>query len=172
MSRRKILSDTEVLLTVWSMMVQNPLDPPSFGQVSLAVGLSAPTLVQRFGNRHAMLERAVQAAWERLIRTTQQIADDSLNSPKGAQSMLKSLILLENIPTLLAQSTAFASCLLLASQWRLMVEAEIALRFKQSGTRAKEIGGRVFAIWQGRLLWENAGGKTFRLGEAVRDLSD
>jgi hypothetical protein len=30
----------------------------------------------------------------------------------------------------------------------------------------------MFAAWQGRLLWDTAGGKTFRLGEALRKLAD
>jgi AcrR family transcriptional regulator len=171
MSRTKLVSDSSLLLDIWVLLRQAKLDAPSFRTIAAAVGHSAPTLVQRFGSREAMLERAILAAWDRLDDATDAAIGESLNSGKGAQALLKNLSAAEDTCRLLSVSQAYGATHDRAKAWRAMVEAALAKRLGGSGLQARETGARLFALWQGRMSWQETGGKNFRLGEAIKELS-
>jgi hypothetical protein len=117
-----------------------------------------------------MLERAILAAWDRLDYATNAAIGESLNSGKGAQALLKSLSAAEDTCRLLSASQAFGATHERAKSWRVTVEAALAKRLGGSGLQARETGARLFALWQGRMSWQETGGKTFRMGEAIKEL--
>lgn len=171
MSRTKLVSDSALLFDIWLLLRTAGLDAPSFRTVAAAVGHSAPTLVQRFGTRDAMLEKALLVAWDRLDAATTTAIGESMNSGKGAQALLKALSVAEDTCRLLTLSQNFAPPHDRAKAWRATVESALAKRLGGSGLQARETGARLFSLWQGRMVWQDSGGKTFRLGEAIKDLT-
>lgn len=118
-----------------------------------------------------MVKSAVLAGWNRLAATTLAASDDALVSAKGAQAMLKDVAGSIDIPALLAVSHRDKDLNTCASAWRSQLESALCDRLG-GGTKGREAGALMFAAWQGRLLWDAAGGKSFRLGEALRRLAD
>ena len=58
-----------------------------------------------------------------------------------------------------------------AEAWRAQVERALAVRLG-GGTRGRENASILFAAWQGQLLWQTAGGKNFRVKDALKRLAD
>ena len=54
-----------------------------------------------------------------------------------------------------------------AQDWRAKVEAALAMR-KGGGSKGREAAALIFAAWQGRQIWEAAGGKSFRLADMLK----
>lgn len=171
MARKKSISDTHVLNLVLQQLLTDGEKSVSFASVSAICGLAAPTLVQRYGTRDAMVKLAILDGWDRLEAATLAASDDAFVSAKGAQTMLKDVGTCVDIPALTSASTRDKDLNLRATRWREQVELALSDRLG-GGTKGREAGGLMFAAWQGRLLWDAAGGKSFRLGEALRKLSD
>lgn len=171
MARQKSVPDAEVLALILRHLLSAGDKAVSFGAIAAISGLSAPTLVQRFGSRDAMVVSAISAGWDRLAALTTAASDDAFISAKGAQSLLKDIAAAINIPALLAESQRDKNLLIRAAQWRNAVELALSDRLG-GGSKGREAGALMFAAWQGRLMWNAAGGKSFRLGEALRRLAD
>lgn len=171
MARRKSISDTHILNLVLQRLLAEGEKAVSFASVSAISGLAAPTLVQRYGTRDAMVKLAISDGWDRLDAATLAASDDAFVSAKGAQALLKEVASSVDIPALAGASTRDKDLNIRATRWRVQVETALSDRLG-GGTKGREAGGLMFAAWQGRLLWDAAGGKSFRLGEALRKLSD
>ncbi|TKA94746.1 transcriptional regulator, partial [Cereibacter changlensis] len=50
---------------------------------------------------------------------------------------------------------------------RARVEAALALRLG-GGTKGREAASLMFSAWQGQMLWQDAGGRGFKLKEAAK----
>ena len=171
MSRAKSIPDKDVLKLVLSHLLAGGDKAVSFASVSAICGLAPPTLVQRYRTRDLMVKSALTAAWDDLDAITLAASDDAFVSAKGAQAMLKDITASVNTSALLAESYRDKDLNLRATQWRSTVEASLGDRLG-GGTRGREAGVLMFAAWQGRLMWDSAGGKSFRLGDALRRLAD
>ncbi|MEH7827334.1 transcriptional regulator [Gemmobacter denitrificans] len=172
MARKKIIPDTEVYQLIRTLLAQGGDKAVSFHSVGRACGLAAPTLVQRFGARDAMLRAALADGWDRLEAATMAIETEAPLTAKGAQAFLKALA--EDAPEcaeLALLAADFRDALLRdrAESWRARVEAAIASRLG-GGAKAREAAAILFAAWQGQQLWLAAGGKGFRLKDAVQRL--
>ena len=165
MARTKLIPDTDILYTVRQRMIEGGERAASFSAISTATGLSAPALVLRFGSQPKMCQAALRAAWTELTSR----ANAELSTTKNVQSFLKHQADYVDIPILLALSQADPTSLAAASQWRATIETTLAKYFGD-GAQGRHRAGLVFAAWQGRLSWTAAGGKTFRLGEVIRNL--
>ena len=64
MARLKLIPDSAVFACVRQLLAAGGDRAVAFASVARATGLAAPTLVQRFGGRDAMVERALLAGWE------------------------------------------------------------------------------------------------------------
>ena len=164
MSRTRTLPDTEIYAQVLSALEAHGEKAVSFGGLSRTTGLAPATLAQRYGSVDGMLRAAITAEWARLTEALDRAAQDTT---KGAQGLLNSLP---------APSAAIlAACLRdpvlrpLAADWRARVEALLSAR-RGGGTKGAETAALIFAAWQGRQMWEGAGGKSFRLAEAIKRL--
>ena len=171
MARQKSIPDTEILSLALQHLLSDGEKSVSFASVAALCGLAAPTLVQRYGSRDAMVKSAIAHGWNRLQAATLTASDDALISAKGAQSLLKEVANSVDIPALVAVGARDKDLTKDAAGWRAQVESALSDRLG-GGTKGREAAGLMFAAWQGRLMWDAAGGKSFRLGEALRKLAD
>ncbi|MFN7223420.1 MAG: transcriptional regulator [Paracoccaceae bacterium] len=145
----------------------------SFGAVSRATGLAAPTLVQRYGSQEAMVRAALMDGWDALDRATDAAEGASDLSVKGAQMFLKSLGAERGETadlSLLAADFRDPALRDRALAWRARVEQALAMRLG-GGAKGREAAALLFAAWQGQLLWMAAGDKGFRLKDAIKRLT-
>ncbi len=167
MSRTKLISDQDVLALLYAMLLQDGEKLFTFQSAAKASGLSAPALVQRFATREALLVATLRHGWERLEAVTVAAEAEALMSAKGAQAMLKEIATTEDIPALFLASQRHAELQPLAARWREGLEAALAPRLGP-GNKGRVSAALLFAVWQGRMLWGEAGGKGFKLGDALR----
>lgn len=174
MPRKKIISDLTVFAAIRQLLAQGGEKAVAFSSVARSTGLAPPTLVQRYGSREAMLQAALSAAWDELEAITIAAEEGAPLNPKGAQAILKALG--ADAPetsdlTLLAADFRDPVLRARAEAWRARVEGALALRLG-GGARGREAAALLFAAWQGQILWQMAGGKGFRLKDAVKRLGD
>ena len=138
----------------------------TFASVSAATGLAPPTLVQRYRSRDGMMDWALNRAWAALEQTTTDAT--AILAAKGAAAFLKALSGATPFPL----ATLIAECRSpqlqdRAAEWRDAVEALLAQAM--GNPRSQMEPARIaFAAWQGQMQWDAAGGKRFRLKDALR----
>ena len=172
MGRTRTIPDAEVFRAIRSLLAERGEKAVAFSSVARATGLAAPTLVQRYGSRDAMLRAALMAAWDGLEAATAAAAANAPLSPKGAAQLLKALSVgpAETADlTLLAADFRDPALRHRALVWRQAVETALALRLG-GGANGREAATFLFSAWQGQSLWQMAGGKTFKLKDAVKQL--
>ena len=175
MGRTKTVSDADVFLAVRQLLAAGGEKAVAFASVARATGLSGPTLVQRFGSRAGMVRAAHLAAWDALDTATAAAMADMKSdpSPKAAQKLLKSLADAQSETvdlTLLCIVLRDAALRHRAKAWRTSVEAFLALQLG-GGSKGRDTAALLFATWQGQILWNAAGGKGFKIKDAVRTLT-
>lgn len=165
MARPKLQDDNKIFAHLMEALAESGEKALTFGAISHRCGLAPATLSQRFGSVEGMIRAAGCAEWTRLSVALQQAEDDALASAKGAQALLKHL----PVPTaqLLALSLRDVELTKAAEAWRAAVEAALAKR-RGGGAKGREAAALIFAAWQGRTLWEMAGGKSFRLSDLMK----
>lgn len=172
MPRRKIIPDAEVHAAIRRLLSEGGDKAVAFGSVARATGLAGATLVQRFGSRDAMVRAALIDGWDRLNEAcTKAEAEAPLNA-RGASLFLKALgaeIADGADLSLLAIDFRDADLRARAAAWRARVEMALALRL--GGGKARDSAAILFAAWMGQVLWQAAGGKGFRLKNALKRLT-
>ena len=167
MARTKNIPDHEVFKKVLTLLFSEGEKSVTFASVASLCGLAPSTLVQRYHSCPEMLDAALVAAWQQIEAQTEDAI--AACEGKGAQSLLKALSGPISTPALLNASLCRPNLTPRAKAWREMVEHALAARLIVS-QRSTETAALIFATWQGRLLWTVAGGKGFRLGEALKRL--
>jgi AcrR family transcriptional regulator len=167
MARPRTVSDEVIFSTLRQLLANGGDRAVGFGPVARATGLAAPTLVQRFGDRDGMVRAALMTAWDRLDA---HLADCAARGGTP-QAFLKGLSEQEDLhPSLtLFYSRGDPQVRDRATAWRAAVEGVLAQRLG-GGAKARDGAALLFAAWQGQMLWQIAGGKAFRLKDAVRRL--
>lgn len=172
MGRIKTVSDLEVFTAIRQLLAAGGEKAVAFASVARATGLAGPTLVQRFGSRAGMVRAAHLAAWDALDAATATAVAASDLSPKGAHALLKSLADGQAASVdfaLLGMDLRDAVLRQRAKAWRQSVEVTLGLQLG-GGARGRAAAAMLFAAWQGQLLWNGAGGKGFRIKDAVKAL--
>lgn len=172
MPRVKTISDLDVFAAIRRLLAAGGEKAVAFSSIARETGLAAPTLVQRFGTRDQMVRAALEAAWTELEAATRRAEGEAAMSEKGAQGLLKALG--AESPeasdlTLLAADFRDPALRARAEAWRHQVEAALAVRLG-GGAKGREAAAILFAAWQGQMLWQIAGGKGFRLKDALKRL--
>lgn len=167
MPRSKTLPDTEIFTHILQALSAHGEKAVTFGLISGRCGLSPATLAQRFGGVDHMLRAALFEEWARLSEAVSTAEAEALVSSKGAQALLKSLPC--PTPQVLAASLRDPELAEAAERWRQTIEAALASR-RGGGTKGREAAALIFAAWQGRQLWDGAGGKAFRLADMLKVL--
>lgn len=147
MARKKVIPDTEILHIVRQCLLDGGDRSASFAAIAAETGLSAPTLVLRFGTQPQMCRAAILAGWADL---QSRAAADLGTTAKDVQTYLRGLSDAADIPALLTLSARDPATLAAASQWREVAEAALA-RHYGGGLRGRSAAGLIFAAWQGRL---------------------
>lgn len=167
MARSKTLPNTEIFAEVLRALGEHGDKAVTFGLISARCGLAPATLAQRFGGVEDMLRAAILWEWARLTEAVLVAEAEALVSSKGAQALLKAL----PCPPAQVLAVSLRDPILCdaAEAWRALVEAALASR-RGGGTKGREAAALIFAAWQGRQLWDGAGGKTFRLADLLKAL--
>lgn len=160
MGRSKTVTDNVALNRLLAALETAGPDRFSFSKASAAVGLSAATLVQRYGTREAMIEAILLHAWDRLDVATAGADAEAPDDPAGAISMLLRLLpggvaeynltdgfllLREDLrnPTLRARGAA----------WGAYLAKALGRRLTQDTAHAERMGWQMASVWQGSLIW-------------------
>ncbi len=167
MARPRSLTDSEIIDHVLNALADGGEKAVSFGLISQRSGLAPATLAQRFGTVDAMLRVALVTEWARLAEAITAAESGAIISSKGAQALLKQL----PAPSMqvLLLSLRHEETRQAAEAWRILVEEAIAIR-RGGGTKGRDAAVLIFAAWQGRQMWADAGGKSFRLADMLKAL--
>ena len=160
MGRIKTIPDETVLDGLLSLMEEVGPDRVTFSKASKAVGLSAATLVQRFGAREAMIEAALLHAWDRLDAVTAAADAGCPATPSGAIAMLLRLM-----PGDTAYRSVTDGLLLLREdlrnpvlrargrKWGTFLAKSLGRRLTPKAARTERMGWQMASVWQGALIW-------------------
>lgn len=160
MSRPRTLPDDQILECAKALMLRHGPEHLTFASLARESGLSASTLVQRFGNKSALVQAALLRAWDGLERATAERAASVEQSPRGAIDLLVGLshgygdiaayadgllILREDVrdPVLRARGAA----------WAKQLFSAIGDCFDDTPDTPPDIGRLMATQWQGALLW-------------------
>ena len=168
MARPRSVPDEVVHNTVLSLLRAGGPKAVTFGAVAAGAGLAASSLAQRHGTVTGMIRDARVAEWARLTAATQEAAALSPISPKGAAALLKRLGDAMRLPD--PDPSGDTTLAELATAWRSGLEAELALRLG-GGAKGRDAAAILFAAWVGQLTWQAAGGRGFKLRQAVKRLT-
>ncbi|MGI6852790.1 TetR/AcrR family transcriptional regulator [Mesorhizobium sp. 1B3] len=91
MPRKKTLSDNDLLDRILGLMHRAGPDGVTFAAAASETGLSAATLVQRFGTKDALLHAVLLRAWDLLEQRTEAAIAAEPRTPKGAVAILVAL---------------------------------------------------------------------------------
>lgn len=160
MPRPKTLSDEAVLDAALALLHGHGPEALTFAGLAQACGLSAATLVQRFGNKAGLKQNTLLHAWDHLDRKTARLAARVPKTTAGAIALLVGLskdyggiesyaegllLLREDLrdPVLRARGAAWRDAL------------THALEACLSGTLgpSEGLGLLMASQWQGTLLW-------------------
>ncbi len=160
MPRHKSISDDQVLDALLPLMLQTGPDGLTFATASRACGLSAATLVQRYGKREDLVETVLLRAWDKLQEETETADEEEPLTPQGAIALLMRLM-----PPEAAEQNASDGLLLLREDirnptlrargalWGHTLAHALDRRLVSCDERALRLGWQMAAVWQGAHTW-------------------
>ncbi|PTE22061.1 transcriptional regulator [Cereibacter changlensis JA139] len=161
MGRPRTIPDADIHAAICTLLAQGGDKAVSFSSVARVSRLAAPTLVQRYQSREGMIRAALTAAWDGLEQ-----ALDAAEMEQKPAALLKQLSEIDSV-SLMPATLRDAGLRERAAGWRARVEAALALRLG-GGTKGREAASLMFSAWQGQMLWQDAGGRGFKLKEAAK----
>jgi len=160
MSRPRKIADEDVVEAVAGLIGREGPNALTFASASAATGLSPATLVQRYGNREALLRAALLWMWDQLDAET--MAADAAHpvDPEGAVALLirlsagygsgdkaaEGLLLLREDfrdPVLRARGVA----------WQKALGTALGRRLVTGAAEQERLGRLMASQWQGIVLW-------------------
>jgi len=160
MARPKRIPDETVLDKLLETLAETGPDNLTFQRASAAAGLSAATLVQRFGSREDMVEATLLFAWDRL---------DALSRAADAEASLDAegaIFLLMKLTPADAGEQGFANSLLLLREdmrnpvlrargaaWGTFLANALGRRLAEDKNEACRFGRQMASVWQGAQIW-------------------
>lgn len=160
MARRKTIPDEQVLETLLATMLETGPDALTFARAAKACGLSPATLVQRYGNREALVQAILLRAWDRLDAETEAADAEEPPTPEGAIDLLIRLM-----PSETAERDATNGLLLLredirnpvlrirGAAWGRRLAEVLGRRLSTDRTRGERLGWQMASLWQGAHTW-------------------
>lgn len=160
MARSKTIPDEQVLDTLLENLMDRGPAGLTFGRAGKACGLSPSTLVQRYGNREALLRAALLRAWDRLDAETEAADAGEAETPDGAVELLMRLLSPEA-----AERNATDGLLLLredfrdpvlrarGAAWGHRLAEALGRRLSDDPHEARRIGWQMACLWQGAQTW-------------------
>ena len=160
MARRKTISDERLLDTLLETVMQVGPAGLTFARAAKASGLSAATLVQRYGDREKMVRAVLLRAWDRLDTETDAADAEAGLSPAGAVDLLMRLMSAET-----AERNATDGLLLLredirdpalrarGAAWAYRLAEALARRLSDDTAEGTRLAWQMASIWQGAHIW-------------------
>jgi AcrR family transcriptional regulator len=160
MPRPKTRSDEQVLDAALALVHDVGTERLTFAALADRCGLSAATLVQRFGTKAALTQRALLQAWDHLDALTAELARATPKTPDGSVELLLALsrqygdvstyrggllVLHEDLrdPVLRRRGTA----------WEEVLTTALDECFVAVPDAPPRIGHALAAHWQGAMTW-------------------
>lgn len=160
MPRPKTQPDGDVLEAALKLIHERGPGALTFASLAETCGLSAATLVQRFGSKARLKQLALFRAWDRLDRDTAALAASVPATPEGAVELLVGLsrnyggieayaegllVLREDLrdPALRSRGAA----------WNAALVSALDGCFQDVERTPRGIGMLLASQWQGSLLW-------------------
>jgi AcrR family transcriptional regulator len=158
MPRPRTISDEALLDGALAVLRRAGPEGMTFAAVAAETGLSAATLVQRFGGKAALVQAALLRAWDLLDARTAEADAVAPPTPTGAVALLVALsgdygddyaegllVLREDLrdPALRRRGAAWG---------RVLAEA-LGRRLADSAGPRPDLGRLMAAQWQGSVLW-------------------
>jgi AcrR family transcriptional regulator len=160
MPRPKTLPDVDVLNAAHRLMHEHGPEALTFASLAEACGLSAATLVQRFGSKAGLKQATLLHAWDGLDGKTAELAASVPRTPAGAIALLVALskdyggveayaegllVLREDLrdPALRARGAA----------WKAALSKALDDCFAGTPGTPWDVGLLMASHWQGSLLW-------------------
>lgn len=175
MARPRTVPDATIFAAVRQLLRQGGDRAVSFGSVSRASSLSAPSLAQRYGSRARMIADALEAGWTGLEAATALADAEAPQSTKGAAAFLRALENAEDDlgAAILVLTSGFRDPALCAraAVWQRQVVTALALRLGKGGEPDTDAGESMFALWQGRLIWSAVSDPGFKMKQVMRRVS-
>lgn len=174
MARPKVLADEEILSAALALMHERGPAALSFGALASRCGLSASTLVQRFGTKEGLVRATLLHAWDRLDEQTAQAAEAASKTPSGAVDLLVTLSsdygAVESYADgllVLREDLRDASLRARGKAWGDDLATALDACFAGVPGAPRDVGRMLASQWQGALLWWSFEGHD-RVEEHVR----
>jgi AcrR family transcriptional regulator len=163
--RPKSQSDEQVLDAALAIVYSSGVDRLTFAALADRCGLSAATLVQRFGTKPALTQRTLLHAWDKLQARSLELASSVPKTRDGAIELLVGLshydgavedfaegllLLREDLRDPVLRSRGAA--------WEAILTTAIGECFASVPGAPDGIGFALAAHWQGALIWWAFGG--------------
>jgi AcrR family transcriptional regulator len=160
MARRKTVSDEQVLDGLLDALMRSGPAGFTFARAAQACGLAPATLVQRYGNREALVEAVLLRAWDRLDAETEAADAEAPETPQGAIALLLRLMPPEH-----AERDATDGLLLLREDirnpvlrrrgavWGHRLAEALGRRLSTDPATALRLGWQMASLWQGAQTW-------------------
>lgn len=158
MPRPRTIPDEALLDGALAVMRRAGPEGITFAAVAAETGLSAATLVQRFGGKAALVQAALLRAWDLLDARTEEADAAAAPTPAGAVALLVALsgdygadyaegllVLREDLrdPVLRRRGAA----------WGEALAAALGRRLADAAGPRRDLGRLMAAQWQGAVLW-------------------
>ena len=160
MARHKTIPDEAVLDTILELLRETGPAGLTFARAAKASGLSPATLVQRYGDRDALLQTTLLRAWDRLDAETEAADMEAPPTPEGAVALLMRLM-----PADSAEEAATDGLLLLREDirnpvlrsrglaWGHRIAEALGRRLSADAVEGKRLGWQMASVWQGAHTW-------------------
>ena len=179
MSRPKKFSDEDIVEAVAELLGREGPAGLTFAAASAVTGLSPATLVQRYGNREAMMRAALLWMWDSVDRQTVEADATQPVDPDGAIALLvrlsagygsgdeaaQGLLLLREDfrdPVLRARGVA----------WHKALATALGRRLSEDPQKQARLGPLMAAQWQGIVLWWGCSREGTLRGHLRRELRE
>jgi len=158
--RPRTQTDEAVLEAALVLMRRGGPAALTFAALAKTSGLAGATLVQRFGGRDALLEAALQRAWDQLDDLTAQTDLEYAETPIGAVALLVALSGPYGGPEdhaegllLLREDFRHAALRARGVAWGKQLARALGRRLSADPQRQPVLGRMMASQWQGALLW-------------------
>lgn len=160
MPRPKTLPDGDVLEAALKLIHERGPDALTFASLAEVCGLSAATLVQRFGSKARLKQLALFRAWDRLDRDTAALAATVPRTPDGAVALLVGLsrnyggieAYAEGL-LVLREDLRDPALRIRGAEWNVALVGALDACFRDVERTPQGIGMLLASQWQGSLLW-------------------
>jgi AcrR family transcriptional regulator len=160
MARPRKISSEDVIEAVAALLSREGPAALTFAAAAAATGLSPATLVQRYGNREALMQAALMWMWDQLDLETAAADAAHPVDPEGAIALLVRLSVGygagdEAAQGLLLLREDFRDPVLRArgAAWQRALSTALGRRLAADPARQERLGRLMASQWQGAVLW-------------------